>query len=104
MSGLVLARELIAKTIDLAGSAPRSLHVRCSVCTCWYDLSALIGWLRQPGSIADKTFAAIIAGGILAAFGGFVGVFVGKMTHVFGNYWRLFLIIVVLVAAVWFLY
>ncbi len=65
---------------------------------------ALIGWLQQPGSIADKTFAAIIAGGILAAFGGFVGVFVGKMTHVFGNYWRLFLIIVVLVAAVWFLY
>jgi len=64
----------------------------------------LIGWLLQPGSIADKTIAGIVAGGILAAFGVFVDVYVGKMNHLFGDSLRLFLIIVVLVAAVWSLW
>jgi hypothetical protein len=41
--------------------------------------TALIGWLQELGPIEDKTFAAIIAGGILAALGGFVGVFVSEI-------------------------
>ena len=64
----------------------------------------LIGWLQQQGSFIDKSFASLIAGAVLAAFGGFVGVFWSKVIRHLGDDWPAFIAISGLVAVLWFVF
>ena len=53
---------------------------------------------------AEKALAALVAGAVLAAFGGFVSLFLSKLRGLFtGEQWPTFLLIVSIVAVCWFI-
>jgi hypothetical protein len=63
-----------------------------------------IGYVEQGGTLQNKAVAALIAGGVLGAFGAFLGFYIPKIIRLLGNYWLLYLILAGLVALGWSVY
>jgi hypothetical protein len=63
-----------------------------------------IGYVEQGGALQSKAVAALIAGGVLGAFGAFLGFYLPNIVRLFGNSWLLYLLLVGLVALGWSLY